>query len=114
MLIGEFIRLKRTEKGWTQTALANKIGAKSPVSIAAWESNRAQPGLTSLKSLAQAFKMKLSKFIKQWESHENDQANTPTIPEIQSELTPEAVKEDLSPIPSIQEQAHSNEGIQTI
>ena len=52
--IGEILYEKRKAKGWTQKALAQKIGV-SQISISAWEYGKSYPNAIYLVSLAEEF-----------------------------------------------------------
>lgn len=48
------IRELRTEKGWTQLELANKIGV-TPMSVYHWERGNNEPKASQLRAMAHAF-----------------------------------------------------------
>ena len=51
MMIGEFIRMKREEKGWSQTEMSYEVRIPTNA-ISNWETGRATPNVRNLERLA--------------------------------------------------------------
>lgn len=51
MTIGEFLRTKREEKGWTQTEMSYEVRIPTNA-ISNWETGRATPNVRNLERLA--------------------------------------------------------------
>lgn len=60
--IGQIIKEKREEKGWTQQYLANKIGVTRDM-LAHWEVNRNNPRVDNLINLADIFNCSLDDMV---------------------------------------------------
>ena len=79
MNIGERINELRREKGWTQEALANKIGSNR-VTIAKYESGSFDPSAQALSRLADAFGISADEILGRTESQQHYSRNeTPAV-----------------------------------
>jgi transcriptional regulator with XRE-family HTH domain len=65
ILLGDFVRRKRTEKGWSQSDLAAKIG-NNYQNISRLERGETSPTLEWCYRLAAAFDMDMIDFIKEF------------------------------------------------
>jgi transcriptional regulator with XRE-family HTH domain len=66
VLLGEFVRKKRIEKGWSQSDLAAKLG-NNYQNISRLERGETSPTLEWCYRLAAAFDMKMIDFIKEFD-----------------------------------------------
>ena len=62
MTVGEIIRQKRTERGWSQRKLADKCGV-STLSVWGWENDQFFPTLIFLICLADTFGITLDELV---------------------------------------------------
>ena len=68
VLLGEFVRRKRMEKGWSQSDLAAKLG-NNYQNISRLERGETSPTLEWCYRLAEAFGMEMTDFIKELNFH---------------------------------------------
>ena len=62
MNIGDNIKMFRTQKGWTQEDVADKMGL-TRFSIANWETGRRKPSVDAIKQLAAIFNVEIEHLI---------------------------------------------------
>lgn len=70
MTFGERVATLRRERGWTQQALAGKIGIDQPF-MSKTEADKFDPGMKLVKSIAEAFGMTVSDLTKGVMSHQH-------------------------------------------
>jgi transcriptional regulator with XRE-family HTH domain len=70
-MIGEKIKILRSEKGWNQTELAKKINVHQAV-ITRWEHNKVIPESKNLKKLADVFEKPMVYFFEDIKNEEHN------------------------------------------
>ncbi len=63
MTLGEKIGKLRKDRYWSQTWLADLVGARQPV-ISNWEQDYVQPNIYNLQRIARAFNITIDELLK--------------------------------------------------
>ena len=71
MTLGEIIREKRKERGWTQSKLAKKIGVASGT-VSYWENDDATPSIYAMWDMADVFNCSIDELCGRKEKTTNE------------------------------------------
>lgn len=85
MGIGEMIKKRREELGWTQQELADKMGYTSKSTITRIEKGYNDVSQTNITKFAEVLSVSIS-YLMEWEKHCQNENNLPSLPPLTIEF----------------------------